>query len=102
MPSAQGLEAINNVSRLMEGFAITLDNVIEKAFEDWGATSTTKPAEPQPPERQMVLEAAEMPAALETAPSWREATEEETSTTGQDENDPPEGAAEGCGGARRR
>jgi hypothetical protein len=32
----KGLDAINGVGRLMEGFALTLDNVIGQAFDDWG------------------------------------------------------------------
>ena len=32
----KGLDAINGVGKLVEGFAVTLDNVIGQAFEDWG------------------------------------------------------------------
>jgi hypothetical protein len=33
----QGLEAINGVGKLMEGFALSLDNVIGQAFDEWGS-----------------------------------------------------------------
>lgn len=32
----KGIDAINGVGKLVEGFAVTLDNVIGQAFEDWG------------------------------------------------------------------
>ena len=32
----KGLDAINGMGRLVEGFAVTLDTVIGQAFEDWG------------------------------------------------------------------
>lgn len=32
----QGFGAFTNVGKIMEGFAVSLDNVIVQAFEDWG------------------------------------------------------------------
>jgi hypothetical protein len=32
----KGIDAINGVGKLVEGFAVTLDSVIGQAFEDWG------------------------------------------------------------------
>lgn len=91
--SVQGLEAINNVSRLMEGFAITLDNVIEKAFEDWGASSIIKPTEQVSSEQPLkkAVEDADASQAFEKDASWRDAADDEPSTTGNDENEEPEG-----------
>lgn len=34
----KGLDAINGVGKLVEGFAVTLDTVIGQAFDEWGAT----------------------------------------------------------------
>ena len=34
----KGLDAINGVGKLVEGFAVTLDTVIGQAFDEWGGT----------------------------------------------------------------
>lgn len=45
----KGLEAINGVGKLMEGFALSLDNVIGQAFDEWGSVPAGgRPAGPAP------------------------------------------------------
>lgn len=49
----KGLDAINNVGKLMEGFALSLDNVIGQAFEEWGTPKAAARPQPRPAQRPL-------------------------------------------------
>lgn len=61
----KGLDAITGVGKLVEGFAVSLDNVIGQAFEEWGTgtpqRASSKAGKRSPEKRQ--------PAPLERTPT---------------------------------
>lgn len=69
----QSLDAINGVSKLMEGFAVTLDNVIGQAFVDWGTPSARGPRESPSSSRPC---GPTPPPAHRQEPSNRKSTED--------------------------
>ena len=73
-PPPQGMDAISGVGKLMEGFALTLDNVIGQAFEDWGPPSggKCKPARRPTASSGSPLQARPQRAARPAPPSQPE------------------------------
>jgi hypothetical protein len=55
----QGLDAINGVGRLVEGFAVSLDNVIGHALDDWAPVAPAAPG--REPKKKMVKPVGVLP-----------------------------------------